>query len=62
MKKIVAVVVLAMGLSACTPAQIAILMDWRDHQPGTRTCTAQNSRWPCKPNGDNEPIVPSSRP
>ena len=28
MRKIVAVVVLAMGLSACTPAQIANWMDW----------------------------------
>ncbi len=58
MRKIVAVVVLAMGLSACTPAQIAIWMDWVDHQPGVRMCTAQNSRWPCRPNGDNEPDRP----
>jgi len=61
MKKILAVVVLAMGLSACTPAQIAIWMDWVDHQPGIRKCTAQNPRWPCRPNGDNEPIVPIPR-
>ena len=65
MKKVVAAVVLttglSMGLSACTPAQIAIWMDWVDHQPGVRLCTAQNPRWPCRPNGDNEPIVPGPR-
>ena len=61
MKKVITVVVLAMGLSACTPAQIAIWMDWVDHQPGIRVCTAQNPRWPCRPSGDNEPIVPGPR-
>ena len=72
----VAVVVMGLGTAAAraaderaivlnfTPterAQIAIWMDWVDHQPGVRMCTAQNPRWPCRPNGDNEPIVPKPR-